>query len=282
MGFFSDYHFDLNFQFFLSIPIYLILLIGTFSNVLLLVLFIKDPLNCFRSCSTCFIVQLAVADFLVCLTTMFTLNCSKNFFVIELSITVPTGISITTIISISIDRFLMIAYPLRHRSLMGKKVMAFWLLVTWFMSLVFPIKLALFGKTKDDERSQKILALLVTSFTATMYILTYYKLKMQSKNVALFDSMSSQTRANQKRLLKEKKFLGTIILIASITLICLSPGLILGAIDPSQSFWQKLERKTILIVLSAFKGLYSFNFSINPFVYFIRMPNYRKSLKLLF
>jgi hypothetical protein len=141
------------------------------------------------------------------------------------------------------------------------------------------------GRTKDDEISQRILALTVTIFTATMYTVTFFKLfnlKKQSQNVKLCNATSGESRAQQKRLSKEKQFLRTIILIASITLVCISPRIVLKTVDGSGYVWQKLDRKTITILKTLLHAVYIINFAVNPCIYFVRLPNYRKTFKLLF
>lgn len=275
----------MNFDFFMNIPIYLISLYGAVSHIILFISFIKDPLECFRNSGTYFVAQLALSDFLVCLSKMIILNCSTphSGYMVELITIFPAGLSFGMIVSISIDRFLIVAYPLKHRFFMEKKVIIIWLLVIWLISSIYPTKLAIVGRTtSEDETSQRILALIAILLTATLYTLTLFELKKQSLQMALCNATSSENRAQRKRLLKEKQFLWTIILIASVTLICILPNMVWRAVDPQSNFRQQFDSKTTTILTSLMNIVYMVNFAINPCIYFIRLPNYRRTFKLLF
>lgn len=275
----------MNFDFFMNIPIYLISLYGAVSHIILFISFIKDPLECFRNSGTYFVAQLALSDFLVCLSKMIILNCSTphSGYMVELITIFPAGLSFGMIVSISIDRFLIVTYPLKHRFFMEKKVIIIWLLVIWLISSIYPTKLAIVGRTtSEDETSQRILALIAILLTATLYTLTLFELKKQSLQMALCNATSSENRAQRKRLLKEKQFLWTIILIASITLICILPNMVWRAVDPQSNFRQQFDSKTTTILTSLMNIVYMVNFAINPCIYFIRLPNYRRTFKLLF
>lgn len=275
----------MNFDFFMNIPIYLISLYGAVSHIILFISFIKDPLECFRNSGTYFVAQLALSDFLVCLSKMIILNCSTphSGYMVELITIFPAGLSFGMIVSISIDRFLIVTYPLKHRFFMEKKVIIIWLLVIWLISSIYPTKLAIVGRTtSEDETSQRILALIAILLTATLYTLTLFELKKQSLQMALCNATSSENRAQRKRLLKEKQFLWTIILIASVTLICILPNMVWRAVDPQSNFRQQFDSKTTTILTSLMNIVYMVNFAINPCIYFIRLPNYRRTFKLLF
>lgn len=197
-------------------------------------------------------------------------------------IMVPTGMSVAALISILIDRFLMIAHPLKYRCYMDNKTLMLWLMLVWLLASIYPTKFAIVGKTKTDEITQKILALNLTIFSTAMYSLTYFKLKTRSKDIMTCNANIRKTHAEQNRHLKERRFLRTIILIASFTLLCLSPRVILDTVDVTENIiWQNLERKITTMLGCLFQALYSLNFAVNPLVYFLRLPNYRKTFKLL-
>lgn len=267
----------------MKVPIYLICLFGAISHVSLFISFIKDPLKCFRHSGTYFVAQLALSDFFVCLSRMIILNCRSFSYMVELIIMIPAGVSFATIISISIDRFLMVSYPLKHRFLMEKKIIFIWLLASWLISSFYPTKSVLTERTTNkDELSQNILALIATFFTGAMYMLTLFKLKKQARNMVLCNATFGENRAQQKRLFKEKRFLRTIILIASITLISISPNMVWRTVDPQLNFHQQFDSKTTAILTSLLNAVYMVNFAINPCIYFIRLPNYRKTFKSIF
>ena len=108
------------------------IVIGTFggvSNVLLLVSFIKDPLKCFRNSGTYLVMNLSVSDCitsLLCLLSYIAPRTSLQPIWIFFNFSI-SGVSFISIASISIDRFLMVASPIKHRILMNVKVIVLWI-----------------------------------------------------------------------------------------------------------------------------------------------------------
>ena len=68
---------------------------------------------------------------------------------------------------------------------------------------------------------------IIIAFSAVTYASTYYKLKKQSRNIALQNS--NECRAQGMRILKEKRFKKTIIIIACIAFVCIVPSVIFFA-----------------------------------------------------
>ena len=161
--------------------------LGTVLNTLLLIAFIKDPLKCFRNSGTYFVMNLSISDFLTCL---FDLLCqvipvqSDWKVVIDFS-HVWFGIaSFLSITSVSIDRFLIVAYQIKYRVMINGKLICVWLTSIWITSCIFPILRVVLNGQKDVTRNiMYISGISVIIFTAVMYSLTYLKLKKQSRNM---------------------------------------------------------------------------------------------------
>ena len=261
-------------------PAIIISMIGIISNMLLLVAFIKVPLKCFRNSATYLVMNLSVCDCLSCLlgplfhASVLTTDNSTGWRFIYTHIAFWFGIaSIVTITSISIDRFLMIAYPLKHRILVERKAMFVWLTIIWIVSLSILVVNTLSGTLevgKSQDAIAEIICATIVIFSAVMYASTYYKLKKQSRNIALQNSI--KCRAQEKRNLKEKHFLKTIVLIACISLVWTVPALIL---------FQFYIAKNHVIGSMAY-GIVYINFAVNPFIYIARFPNYRKTFHLVY
>jgi hypothetical protein len=98
------------------------------------VLVIKDPLKCFRNSATYLVANLAVCDMVVVLEMIFGMFGSPNSWVRPLSHT-PFFASILTILSISTDRYMMVAHPFKHRLVMNGKKAAFWIMFLWMASI---------------------------------------------------------------------------------------------------------------------------------------------------
>ena len=124
------------------------------------------------------------------------------------------NVSIITIISISIDRFQLVAYPIKHYYFIKGKVLTTWPACIWLTSIIIPTKRQIFG-----ERSSYHLfaihstAAIIGILSAVLYTFTYFKLKKQSRNMQALQS-SIESRAQRIGILKEKHFLKTIMIIA--------------------------------------------------------------------
>ena len=262
-----------------AIPGVIICLPGAILNILLLIVFVKDPLKCFRNSATYLVANLTTSDCATC--SLFLLHPLTlrlfghkqifNFFMYWLMTT-----SCISIVSISIDRFLMIAYPIKHRILIKCRLMILWLAGIWIVSSL-PSLVVLYG---DDDKiyvSQLYtFNVIIVMVSAGMYSLTYYQMKKQSKNISLQNS--SEGREQEIRMRKEKRFLSTIVIISCIAFFSLVPTM------ASFIFLHINLAHTELVfeLLVIFLWLFYVNFAINPLIYILRLPNYRKSFSLLY
>ncbi|XP_028392607.1 allatostatin-A receptor-like [Dendronephthya gigantea] len=255
----------------------IICILGVISNMLLLVAFIKDPLKYFRNSSTYLVMNLAVCDCATCLLgpvfhiSVFTTDYSSGWRLIYAYVAYWFGMaSILSITSISIDRFLMIAYPIKHRILVKGKAMILWLTSIWIVSLCAVGADFVFGNRK---RSEEVIlhsfGATIVVFSSVFYVSTCYKLKQQSRSIALQNS--TESRAQEIRILKEKRFLNTIIIIACITFLCILPSIII----------LKLHG-TDYVLGATFMAIFYINYAVNPLIYIARFPNYRKTFHQLY
>ena len=268
---------------FIKEPLYFSLLIfpilGTVSNVLLLVAFVKDPLKCFRNSGTYLVMNLSVSDCLACLSYLFLHVHLKTVLIFQFFVRWLLSVSLVSITSISIDRFLIVAYPIKHRVLINGKVMVLWLAVIWTMSCVIS------AWTEFSESSTRItisvfhfFSMITILLSSVMYSSTYYKLKKQSRNVNLQNSNGS--RAQVVRVLKEKRFLQTIIIIAFIAFVCVVPSMVFFLTISFVSF--EFGHMAFLLALMLSSYLFQINLAVNPLIYFLRLPNYRKTFYAIY
>ena len=259
---------------------------GVVSNLLLLVAFIKDPLKCFRNSGTYLVMNLAVSDCLISLYYSFMhveLNLSTRLFfppIFYLFLNWFKSVSFVSITSISIDRFLIVAYPMKYRILMKGKVMILWIAAVWIMCCVIPLFLVLsdIRETKSSEILKIICNVIVIALSAVMYSSTYRKLKKQSRNIALQNS--TESRAQEIRILKEKRFLKTIIIIACIAFVCIVPPMLTYLMHVSLGL--PVDNLAFIMAIRVFYILYFINFAVNPLIYILRLPNYRKTFYLIY
>ena len=256
-----------------------ICIFGVISHVLLITAYVKDPLKCFGNSGTYLMKNLAASDFLTCFIASFSSCVPKNWFWLLRIFWIPTTtVSVLTIASISFERFVMVVYPMKHRVLARGKVMTVWSVCIWLFGFIVQFTTFLFfPKEITALITVTIFMELVIVIAGIIYGITYYKLKKQSNNLAL-ENVSNQQR--QARNTKEKRFLKTIIIIACIEFAC---------VVPTSIFYHLVVLEKLLgngmvarFVNGISTGLYYLNFAVNPLVYLLRLPNYRKTFYLLY
>ena len=259
-------------------PLYLVCLYGIISHALLFIAFIKDPIKCFRKSTTYFVANLAVFHVTVCLSGPFTLAAVHWSFYIFWH--VATFGSILTILSVAADRYLMVAFPFKHRSLMNRKKTIVWIIFIWILSAGSGIELFLHPKRKTYviDHINIYIAILIMLLSGLFYTLTYLSVQKQGKTLA---QHNQKNRTQEIRQMKEKRFLNTILLAASIEFIGILPCLILYKIlHANEVFFQRPLPMDIL-----WRSLITLNYytyAINPLIYFLRLPNYRKTFLVLY
>ena len=185
-------------------------------------------------------------------------------------------VSILTLCSISIDRFLRVAYPIKHSYLIKGRPLVIWPACIWLIGIVFPMKRVIFGQYSYDLAVVNSTTAIIGVFSAVMYALTYSKqLKKQSRNIQALQS-SNESCAQRIRVLKEKQILRTIVIIACIAVICIVPF-------SSLRLRTVLPRRRIPILANILSDCMLYiNFAVNPLIYILRLPNYRKTFVLLY
>ncbi len=158
----------------------LICIFGVVSNGLLLLAFFKDPIKCFRNSATHFVTNLSIFDCLTCLFALF-FDITANYMTGEnrkiiLFLFVSFAIvSLVSLTSISIDRFLMVTYPIKHRILMKGKVIVLCLVVIWIFGCSLSGITLLYGQ-QNKIYTYTSGAISIT-LSAVIYAATYHKLK---------------------------------------------------------------------------------------------------------
>ena len=160
-----------------DIPLTTISILGVVSNGLLLLAFFKDPLKCFRNSATHFVMNFSISDCLTCLFALFfyiTANymTAENRKIILFLIVSFASVSLVSLTSISIDRFLMVAYPIKHRILIKGKVIVLCLAVIW----IFGCSLSPLYDRQNKINIYSNGAINIT-LSAAIYATTYHKLK---------------------------------------------------------------------------------------------------------
>ena len=266
-----------------NLPLVIISIVGLVSNVLLLVAFIKDPLNCFRNSGTYLLINLSTSDCMTCAFSLAVYIAPRTnvlhqlLFFLVFWMGLASFVSIT---SVSIDRFVMVTYAIKYRILMNGKVMVLWISAIWILSCAIPLFRLLSDRYGlDSGRALYIFSVIIIILSSVMYSSTYYKLKKQSNSIVLQNSNGN--RAQEIRILKEKRFLRTIIIIASIAFACFIPYLVF-TVSYSYLGFREDNRQALLVLHAVCISIFYINFAVNPSIYVLRLPNYRKTFHILY
>ena len=256
-----------------------ILFLGVASNILLLFAFLKDPLKCFKNSGTYLLMNLSVSDCLTCLCAPFSsyvpLIYFHTDFFSQFVVILVVNASFLSITSISIDRFLMVTLPIKHRIYVKGKVMAIWIAAIWMLSSLISAFSFFYTFKKHKEVVVHIISASFVVLSTLMYSFTYHKLKKQSRNIALENSRES--RVQEIRILKEQKFLKTIIIIA-----CIAFASLLTFFQVSWSLDLASDSRVFITCRKVLTYVFFTNFAVNPLIYVVRLENYRKTFYLLY
>ena len=268
------------------VPVNIISILGVVSNILLLVALLKDPLQCFKNSGTFLVVNLSISDCFSCILSLFYYpiyhgihdvltgwNKYLEFLVLWFGLA-----SIVSITSISIDRFLLIVFPIKHHIFVKGKLMATWLALIWIFSCIIPAFRLILARKNNEKLLIYSFGMLAIIISAVLYTFTCCKLKKQSTNIALQNS--KENRAQKARILKEKQFLKTIIIIACIAFVCVVPSMVFFQIYHSLSM--TIDSEILALGHKLVLFLFYTNFAVNPIIYVIRLQNYRKTFYLLY
>ena len=259
------------------------LFVGILCNTMLLYGLLKDPLRCFRNFSSYLIMNNTFSDLLLCLykfVKYFWRMCTEELIVSRL-FTAPLYISFLSIFFLALDRCLIVIYPLKYRVLMkGKKAAAIIVFQWMFAFLNIYLKRHLERHVAGFRLISGIFMILSSCF---LYVKTIYHLKKKAKDL---DSQSGNTstarrtitKIQKRSVLKQTRFLHTIVIITLLFIFTLSPLLVFDLVNENHGYGNNIKEHVHMCLYFLF---YS-NFVINSFVYYFRLTNYRRTFKLLF
>ena len=258
---------------------------GILCNLILLYGLVKDPLKCFRNCSSYLIMNNTFSDLLLCLykfAKYYWRTCTDGLIVSRL-FTAPLYISFGSIFFLALDRCFIACYPFKYRVFAnGKKAMAVvifqWLLAFFIIAL-----------RNDFEKAVPGFWLLSGIFfllcSSLLYIKTVYHLKKEvkhldchSRNTGNTTRETSTRRRKQRNILKQTRFVYTMMCIAFLFLSTLLPLLVFDLFNKDHGYGDIIKTHVHMCLYF----LFYFNFVINCVLYCCRLTKYRKTFKSLF
>lgn len=264
----------------LNVVIVLIGVAGTLINGLLLLIFLLNPLNTFRSNSTYFIKSLTTADFLTSLVTILWAVSPFDLFrrICSCILWISIQASFYTVFTMSIERYIAVRYPFKKNLIITKKRTFVCIFVTWFFSAVLSGLSEIESIRHQVQFSLYSLFDLVIIGVAAVYIKIIVTLKKASKETNRRRSVLAGMSTEDSRLLNVVTIVVAILFFAAMPYVLVSQ-IYMGTLTfcPNCPISKNVVKFGRLYF--AFELL---NFVVNPIVYAIRLPAYRKSLTALF
>ena len=259
-------------------------LASTLGNILVFILVIYNKR--LRTRSNAFLLSLSTSDFLVgaILVPMFVVqffshdyraNCSFNMVRRYLS-TLLLGAAIGSIALVSYDRWIHFAKTVRYEDFMPKKKVAILITIVW----IIPTAIPLARLTSETVYSAIIIAYVSVIFAlmTTCYIVITKIVRSSELNLQQANEMipPSSARVNHIRVAK------AVILVILCLLVTIMPVSIYHGVTALNGLFPGLisisyNTKEICYAVLMTIGLA--NSGINPVIYYLRMPEFRNSMK---
>lgn len=262
-----SYHFTTGV--FLTIANIITTLLGTLSNVLIVV-----SVSRLHSLSHLFILNLSIADLLVCaaalpLNSVWTVQKTQGICVSQgvlysrrVILSLSSSASLLILSWVSIERFVVISRPLRHKFYITPRRTRIVLVITWTCSLMYGAVAAF-----DDN---SFIAVFSTSVTVTcsvvvaacylnIFVIVWRQRRIQSE----LQRSQPQSQAIEKQVAK------TMALVISVFVLCFAP-LTIARQTITKTFHGALHDGLLWLALS--------HSAVNPVIYFLRFKDYRTVL----
>lgn len=255
----------------LTIANFITTLLGSLSNILILVSSSK-----LHSLSNLFIVNLSIADLMVCavalpLNTVWTLRKTQGLclssailYSRRIVVSLTSFASLLILGWVSIERFFVISWPLRHKFYITKARVRIILGISWTSSLIY-------GVTAAFDAHAVFTAVFATSATIVCYVVIlacYVKIFVvvwkQKKIQPDLQVSQHQTHPVEKQVAK------TMALVVGVLTLCFAPLTVVRQTLP-RTYHGALHDGLLLLALS--------HSAMNPVIYFYRFKDYRAVLK---
>ena len=187
------------------LPIYFISFAGVVSHLLLFICLIKDPLKCFRNSATYLIANLALSDFIVCTTDLLYKFYGENRATVMYLMSTAMLVSLFSIISIAIDRYVLTVHSFKHRLLLNGRRIAFWIVSLWLVCSCAFIRQLIFGA---DYPTENIICntIYITIASVTFFIYSATLLFLKKAATRNFSTPKSSTKSDVTRDVYEHNY----------------------------------------------------------------------------
>ena len=277
-----------NFPEYTLVLLLLILPIGIIGNFLLIISHIKDPLKVVKSSSSYFIFNIALVDLLssnsLILVIFSSNNRSHNVMASLLTSWLYT-VSFTLYLSLAIQRFCSVVFPLWHRVKITTRICRYWVTGIWLGSIILYGGMAIMSNTEVKIQTNLtilVLKWLMLLITQSLYIASCISIRKQNRQTQSRNELNAATeRTIAIHLKNESNFIVTISIVCFIQGVSTLPFLsmafivIFNATTSSQKGYKKIIPS---YYIWGVLGI-GVNSAINVFIYIWRLPRYRKTFK---
>ncbi|XP_028411297.1 histamine H2 receptor-like [Dendronephthya gigantea] len=258
-------------------------------NLLVFVVVLRNPNGKMRTPFNWFILNLGIADLLVGLVVeplaavvhireAFGFPLKYHVYLQPFYFTSCTA-SVFSLGMLTIDRYIAITSPLQYRATLSNKRALVSSLVIWIISIALPflqMKIGflwyffVFGNA----------AVLVTFFVLVFaFVRVHLTLRAQIRELSQLQGSTEENRVRNNALKNEEKITRVFLLMLLIFCVCYTPSLLMIYLMnfcttcSCQSIHWFRDLSFVFVVL---------NSCMNPFIYALRMPNFRESVRILF
>ena len=253
-------------------------------NLLAIILFMKN--RSLRTRSMYLVISLTLVDMLVGVLSgfFFQFNLLRRCRLIKLNLSLEVDfslssfyfffpfVSLTNIAVISLERFHATFRPFRHRFI-ESWVYVVAIAAVWAFPLIVSVILGvellyLIGYHLYILESYCLLCLIVTVVSYTSVLIKF--------------SFGGHPQRHCAALLRQRKLTVTLFITTLLSLLLWLPYNIFLFVDWSTDISNSLSFKKYLDLISSFRFLYYASSLVNPILYTIRMPDFKRALLSLF
>ena len=178
--------------------------------------------------------------------------------------------SLGNLVLVSLERLHAILYPFRHYCLVGKRIYYKIIIFSWLAALTLACGLKI-SRMNDASLANRYLWIIYVFLTlivlTTSYVIITSKFIRKPRVQQLGSIMSA-----------EWKLSATVLIVSAASTLTLLPWVIITCISISSDSHSWTEVTTLNIGLA----FYYLNSILNPVLYAIRLPEFRRALKELF
>ncbi len=264
-------------------------------NGFLLFVIWRDPKKCLRTRSTFLITNLMIADFFGALVNI--IRFSYRYSVQEFGNDETTNgfekpvtvlgyaallVSYMTVFLISMEHLGAVASPLKFKVMVTNRVIAWTIGLTWLFCTTLMILLYTIPEHHQVFHAITAIHGLLLITLPTAYTFGYLSLKRQLKElVGMASSPTGNDVQKQKRILQQKNFLITSAGIVLFSLITCAPFTVHNYGQFSNDIQYNVYRNRDQLGM-IFWIILNLNLCIDPFIYCLRIPQYRNSCAVFF